>query len=68
MNKDELKGNWKQAKGKIKKQWGKLTDDEIDKIDGDYDRLVGTIQKRYGKNKEESRDKVDSFLNDFNKH
>ena len=34
MNWDYIEGNWKQAKGKIKEQWGKLTDDELDVIAG----------------------------------
>ncbi|MGO8499833.1 CsbD family protein, partial [Rhizobium ruizarguesonis] len=29
-----IEGNWKQAKGKIKDQWGKLTDDDLDQIAG----------------------------------
>ena len=31
MNKDEVGGNWKQFKGKVKEQWGKLTDDDMTK-------------------------------------
>ena len=37
MNKDIAKGNFKQVKGKIKQQWGKLTDDEIDQMEGHAD-------------------------------
>jgi uncharacterized protein YjbJ (UPF0337 family) len=29
MDWDRVEGNWKQAKGKIKEQWGKLTDDDL---------------------------------------
>ena len=48
MNSDQLAGKWKQMRGAIKKQWGRLTDDELDKIAGNYDMLVGKIQERYG--------------------
>ncbi len=34
MNKDEAGGNWKQFKGKVKEQWGKLTDDDMTIIEG----------------------------------
>ena len=34
MNWDTVKGDWKQFKGKVKEQWGKLTDDELDRIEG----------------------------------
>ena len=54
MNKDQVKGNWKQLKGKIKEQWGKLTDDDLDVIAGKRDQLVGRIQERHGVAKEEA--------------
>lgn len=53
MNKDTIKGNWLQYKGKIKEQWGKLTDDDLDVIDGKRDQLVGRIQERYGMTKDD---------------
>lgn len=43
MNKDEAGGNWKQFKGKVKEQWGKLTDDDMTIIEGKRDQLVGKI-------------------------
>ena len=48
MNKDQAAGNWKQVKGKIKEQWGKLTDDEIDQLQGKSEQLAGKLQERYG--------------------
>ncbi|XPE66989.1 CsbD family protein [Shigella flexneri] len=44
MNKDEAGGNWKQFKGKVKEQWGKLTDDDMTIIEGKRDQLVGEIR------------------------
>jgi len=54
MNEDILMGKWKQLKGKIKEQWGDLTDDEIDKLEGRKDRLIGALQERYGMSKDEA--------------
>src|SRR4051812_45335006 len=54
MNWDRIAGNWKQAKGKVKEQWGKLTDDDLDKIAGKRDQLVGKIQNSYGIGKDEA--------------
>ncbi|BAN94822.1 csbD family protein [Plautia stali symbiont] len=54
MNKDEASGNWKQFKGKFKKKWGKLTDDDLTVIEGKRDQLVGKIQERYGYAKDEA--------------
>lgn len=48
MNNDEIKGKWKQLKGSVKEQWGKLTDDDLTRIEGDSEQLVGKIQERYG--------------------
>ena len=48
MNSDQLKGNWKQLMGDAKKQWGKLTDDDLKQVEGRKDKLVGKIQERYG--------------------
>lgn len=48
MNEDTIKGNWKQFKGKVKEQWGKLTDDDLDVIAGQRDQLVGKLQERFG--------------------
>ena len=54
MNKDEAGGNWKQFKGKVKEQWGKLTDDDMTIIEGKRDQLVGKIQERYGYQKDQA--------------
>lgn len=45
MNWDIVEGNWKQFKGKVKAQWGKLTDDHLDVIAGKRDQLAGKIQE-----------------------
>lgn len=54
MNWDQVQGNWKQFKGKVKEQWGQLTDDELDQAAGQRDILVGKIQEKYGITKEEA--------------
>ena len=54
MNEDTIAGNWKQFKGKVKEQWGKLTDDDLDVIAGKRDQMVGRMQERYGIAKDEA--------------
>jgi uncharacterized protein YjbJ (UPF0337 family) len=61
MNHDRLGGRWKQVKGKLKEEWGKLTDDDLDVIAGRRDQLLGRIQQRHGLAKEEARRQVESF-------
>jgi uncharacterized protein YjbJ (UPF0337 family) len=58
MNKDEVGGNWKQLKGKVKEQWGKLTDDDMTVIEGKRDQLVGKVQERYGYAKDQAEKEV----------
>ena len=61
MNWDRIEGNWKQFKGQVKEQWGKLTDDDLDVIAGKRDQLVGKIQERYGIAKDEAEKQVDTW-------
>ncbi|HNO76182.1 CsbD family protein [Nitrosomonas mobilis] len=58
MNWDQIEGNWIQFKGKVKEQWGKLTDDHLDTISGKRDQLVGKIQESYGVSKEEAEKQI----------
>lgn len=67
MNKDTIAGNWKELRGKVKEQWGKLTDDRLDKLDGKRDQLAGEIQKAYGISKDEAKKQVKDFEK-ANKH
>lgn len=52
MDENTLKGKWKQVKGESQKQWGKLTNDDLEAIDGEKEKLVGKLQERYGYAKE----------------
>ncbi len=61
MNWDTVKGDWKQFKGKVKEQWGKLTDDDLNRIEGKRDQLAGAIEKRYGIAKDEADRQVTAF-------
>ena len=61
MTNDRIQGNWKQLKGKIKEQWGRLTDDDLDVIAGKRDQLLGRIQERHGIAKHEADEQVRAF-------
>ncbi|MFO7536935.1 MAG: CsbD family protein [Chloroflexota bacterium] len=62
MNRDIMKGKWNQFKGEVKKQWGELTDDDLQQIEGEYDKLVGRVQERYGYTREEAQREVDDYF------
>lgn len=61
MDWDRVEGNWKQFKGKVKEQWGKLTDDDLDTIAGKREQLEGKLQERYGYAKDQARKDVDDW-------
>jgi uncharacterized protein YjbJ (UPF0337 family) len=62
MNRDIIEGNWKQLVGKVKEQWGKLTDDDLDVIQGKRDVLSGKIQERYGVTRDEAEKRIDEWV------
>lgn len=61
MNWDQITGNWKQFKGKVKERWGKLTDDDLTTIAGKRDQLAGLLQQKYGYAKEQAEKELDDF-------
>ncbi len=61
MNDDIIKGHWKQFTGKVKENWGKLTNDDLDTIDGKREQLVGKIQERFGIARDEADKQVKNW-------
>ncbi len=66
MNQDRIAGQWKQLSGKIKTQWGKLTDDDLRQAEGDSEYLAGKIQERYGIAKDVAQKQVKEFSRTLN--
>jgi len=62
MNRDTLKGQWMRLKGKVRQQWGKLTDDDLDKIQGNAEMLIGKVQEAYGKTREQAEKELDRWF------
>ena len=63
MNWESVEGKWDQLKGKVREQWGKLTDDDMQAIGGKKDQLVGKLKERYGYDKEKAEKEVENFTN-----
>ena len=61
MNWDRIEGNWKQFSGKVREQWGNLTEDEITKTNGQREQLEGLLQQRYGYAKDKAKDEIDRW-------
>jgi len=62
MNKDIIQGKWVELKGSVKKQWGKLTDDELARLKGTQEELSGLLQQKYGYIKEKAEKDVCDFF------
>lgn len=65
MNWDRIEGNWKKFRGKVRQQWGKLTDDELDVIAGKREALSGRIQEIYGITKDEAEHQLRLFADEM---
>ena len=61
MNWDQIEGNWKKFTGQAQQKWGRLTDDDLERIQGSQQELEGRIQERYGKSKEEAQREVEEW-------
>jgi uncharacterized protein YjbJ (UPF0337 family) len=65
MNENKFKGKWLEIKGDIQKNWGKLTDNELEKTKGDIKSIRGLIQQRYGDAEEKSSKKLENIFKRF---
>ena len=65
INQDILAGKWKQMRGELKTWWGKLNDDDFDRISGQKDKLIGLIQERYGYAREQAEQEVERRLQEY---
>lgn len=61
MNKSIISGNWEELKGKLKKKYAKLTDNDLLYVEGKEDETIGRIQKKLGKSREEIEDLINSL-------
>jgi uncharacterized protein YjbJ (UPF0337 family) len=65
MHRDIAEGQWTQLKGRIRQQWSRLTEDEVERLQGSYERLIGKVQEKYGKAREDASREVNQFLDKF---
>lgn len=58
---DRVEGSWKEFQGKVREQWGKLTDDDLTVVAGKRDQLAGKIQERYGYAMDKADEEITAF-------
>ena len=62
MNQDIFEGKWTEMKGQVKEWWGKLTDDDLERVEGKADQLVGLLQQKYGYTKQYAEEEINRRL------
>ena len=58
---DKIKGNWNMIKGKLKEEYGELTDNDLAYVEGQEEQLLGQIQKKTGKAKSEIKEWINNL-------
>ncbi len=53
MDKLEIKGKWRQIKGKLKEKYASLAEDDLVYDEGREDQLIGRLQEKLGKTRDE---------------
>jgi uncharacterized protein YjbJ (UPF0337 family) len=61
MNELQFKGSWNEIKGKLKKKYSQLTDDDLVYAEGQEDELLGRLQRKLGKDKEELKELINEL-------
>jgi uncharacterized protein YjbJ (UPF0337 family) len=62
MNNDILSGDWKTLSEEVKKQWSKLSDEELSDIGGYKDKLLTAIEEKYGYAKNKAEEELEKFM------
>lgn len=62
LNSDIFQGKFKELTGEIKKKWGELTDDELQRTKGNLESLTGLIQQKYGIAKEKASEEISGLF------
>ena len=65
MNKAVFEGKWKQIRGQAKGWWGRLTDDDLNKVAGKFESFVGLLQEKYGYSRERAQEELEKHVNEY---
>jgi uncharacterized protein YjbJ (UPF0337 family) len=65
MNEDVFAGQWKQMRGELKSWWGKLADDDFERVGGQKDKLIGLVQEKYGYARDQAEHEVERRIKEY---
>lgn len=66
MNREIFSAKWQQVKGKVKEKWGKLNDEDLNRISGKFDQLSAKLQEKYGWHKEKADQEIANWCESCN--
>lgn len=58
----KMQGDWNQIHGKVREQWGELSDDDLSTFQGNFDQLIGLIQRKTGEARETIAETLDKIV------
>jgi len=61
VNQDRIQGHWNEVKGELRRRWGQLNEDDLQRARGSAEHLIGVVQAKTG----EARGEIERFLNDL---
>ena len=65
MNTDTFEGQWRQMRGELRSWWGKLSENDFEKIAGKKDRLIGMLQEKYGYTRDAAQQEIDRRFREY---
>jgi uncharacterized protein YjbJ (UPF0337 family) len=64
MNNDIAEATWVQVREQTRKWWGKLTDEDLERISGKSERLADALQDRYGYTRQNAESQGERWMHD----
>jgi uncharacterized protein YjbJ (UPF0337 family) len=65
MNADVFEGRWRQMRGELRSWWGRLSDNDLERVAGKKDRLVGMLQEKYGYTRDAAQQEVERHFREY---
>jgi uncharacterized protein YjbJ (UPF0337 family) len=65
LNEEQIRGKWNEIKGGIRNVWGRITEDDLEKVKGNFSELTGIVEKKYGQTKETIKKDIDKLMSSF---
>jgi len=56
--------NWTELKLKLRKHWGKITEEDLAQINGNKEELIRILRRRYGYGKAQAEIEIGNWLNE----